>query len=76
MGSRIQKFIKNIAGIGTVGTYTIDSGKKTPILLPSKEEQIKIGEFFRQLDEVIELKEKELDALKETKKGFLQKMFV
>lgn len=76
VGSRIQKFIKNIAGIGTVGTYTIDSGKKTPILLPSKEEQIKIGEFFRQLDEVIELKEKELDALKETKKGFLQKMFV
>ncbi|MEW8967762.1 restriction endonuclease subunit S [Exiguobacterium alkaliphilum] len=39
-------------------------------------EQIKIGEFFRQLDEVIELKEKEIEALKETKKGFLQKMFV
>lgn len=47
-----------------------------PVPLPSIEEQIKIGEFFRQLDEVIELKEKELDALKETKKGFLQKMFV
>lgn len=39
-------------------------------------EQIKIGKFFRQLDEVIELKEKEIEALKETKKGFLQKMFV
>lgn len=46
------------------------------ILIPSQEEQIKIGEFFRQLDEVIELKEKEIEALKETKKGFLQKMFV
>lgn len=43
---------------------------------PEREEQVKIGEFFRQLDEVIELKEKELEALKETKKGFLQKMFV
>lgn len=43
---------------------------------PEREEQVKIGEFFRQLDEVIELKEKELKALKETKKGFLQKMFV
>lgn len=40
------------------------------------EEQVRIGEFFRQLDEIIELKEKELEALKETKKGFLQKMFV
>ena len=45
-------------------------------LVPDYEEQAKIGEFFRQLDEVIELKEKELEALKETKKGFLQKMFV
>lgn len=44
--------------------------------IPSQEEQFKIGEFFRQLDEVIELKKKEIEALKETKKGFLQKMFV
>jgi len=28
------------------------------------------------MDEVIELKEKELEALKQTKQGFLQKMFV
>lgn len=39
-------------------------------------EQVKIGEFFKQLDEVIDLKEQELDALKQTKQGFLQKMFV
>lgn len=51
--------------------------KKISIWLPeSREEQVEIGEFFRQLDEVIELKEKEIEALKETKKGFLQKMFV
>lgn len=50
--------------------------KKVQLLFPEIEEQIKIGEFFRQLDEVIELKEKEIEALKETKKGFLQKMFV
>lgn len=46
------------------------------ISIPAENEQIKIGEFFRQLDEVIELKEKELEAVKETKNGFLQKMFV
>lgn len=42
----------------------------------SSEEQIKIGKFFRQLDKTIELHEKELEALKQTKKAFLQKMFV
>ena len=47
-----------------------------PIPLPSIEEQFKIGKFFKQLDEVINLKEKELEALKQTKQGFLQKMFV
>lgn len=50
--------------------------KDAVVMIPCKDEQIKIGEFFRQLDEVIELKEKEIEALKETKKGFLQKMFV
>jgi len=50
--------------------------KTYKILMPCIEEQIKIGEFFRQLDEVIELKERELEALKQTKKGFLQKMFI
>ncbi|MCM3758723.1 restriction endonuclease subunit S [Sporosarcina aquimarina] len=39
-------------------------------------EQRKIGEFFKQLDHLITLHQRELDALKETKKAFLQKMFV
>ncbi|WHZ03398.1 restriction endonuclease subunit S [Neobacillus sp. YX16] len=74
--NKIQKYIRDVAGIGTVGTYTIDSGKKTPISLPSFEEQTKIGNFFKQLDDTIILYQRELEALKETKKAFLQKMFV
>ncbi|MHA4179315.1 restriction endonuclease subunit S [Bacillus cereus] len=42
----------------------------------NKEEQIKIGNFFKQLDDTIALHQRELDALKETKKAFLQKMLV
>ncbi|PAD03769.1 restriction endonuclease subunit S [Bacillus velezensis] len=42
----------------------------------SKDEQTKIGNFFKQLDDTITLHQRELDALKETKKAFLQKMFV
>ncbi|HDR3894788.1 MULTISPECIES: restriction endonuclease subunit S [Bacillus] len=43
---------------------------------PSLEEQTKIGSFFKQLDNTIALHQRELDTLKETKKAFLQKMFV
>ncbi|WP_027964087.1 restriction endonuclease subunit S [Halalkalibacillus halophilus] len=50
---------------------------ETELKLPSEiVEQQKIGEFFKKLDDTIAIHEKELDLLKETKKGFLQKMFV
>ncbi|HAR1378073.1 TPA: restriction endonuclease subunit S [Enterococcus faecium] len=46
------------------------------IMIPNYEEQDAIGCFFKQLDDTIALHQRELDVLKETKKGFLQKMFV
>lgn len=52
---QIQGFVNESAGIGTVGTYTIESGKKTPISLPNQIEQAKVGEFFQQLDNLITL---------------------
>lgn len=48
----------------------------TKIKFPTLQEQTKIGEFFKQLDELIALKEAEIEKLKQTKKAFLQKMFV
>ena len=41
----------------------------------SLEEQQKIGQFFKQLDDTIALHQRKLDLLKEQKKGYLQKMF-
>ena len=54
-GKAIQDFINESAGIGTVGTYTIESGKKTPISLPKMKEQQQIGAYFRNLDHLITL---------------------
>lgn len=48
---------------------------RMPIPIPSKEEQTKIGNFFKQLDDMIALHRQELTTLKQTKQGFLQKMF-
>ncbi len=44
--------------------------------MPEIEEQEKIAVFLRSLDNLIFLHQRKLDLLKETKKGFLQKMFV
>lgn len=49
---------------------------KQKLLLPSFDEQQKIGVIFEQLDNLITLHQRKLDLLKEQKKGFLQKMFV
>ncbi len=59
LSSKTQKFIKESAGLGTVGTYTIDSGNNTPITLPSKDEQKLLGEFLKDLDTLITLHQRE-----------------
>ena len=47
------------------------------VTIPKKyEEQQKIGNFFKQLDDTIALHQHELDSLKEMKKSLLQQMFV
>ncbi|MGY0227685.1 restriction endonuclease subunit S, partial [Limosilactobacillus fermentum] len=49
--------------------------KNQGIILPSMEEQHKIGSFFKQLDHLITLHQRKLAKLKELKQGYLQKMF-
>ena len=74
-GKAIQDFINESAGIGTVGTYTIESGKKTPISLPEMKEQQQIGAYFRNLDNLITLHQRKYDKLQVLKKAMLEKMF-
>ena len=49
-----------------------DTSLHTP---SSKEEQESIGYIFNRIEETIALHQRELDLLKQSKKGFLQKMF-
>lgn len=67
--------------VSTASGTTVKHSSSNKILgyttyFPSDEEQAQIGEFFKQLDNLITLHQRELDTLKETKKAFLQKMFV
>ncbi|MBM9832132.1 restriction endonuclease subunit S [Enterococcus faecalis] len=67
-------FISNLTGttIKNLGLKTI---RNTELFVTDLDEQQKIGNFFKQLDDTIALHQRKLDLLKETKKGFLQKMF-
>lgn len=51
----IQNYIQETAGIGTVGTYTIETGEKTPIWLSTKKEQRCVATFITNLDHLITL---------------------
>lgn len=46
-----------------------------PITMPSKIEQVKIGEYFRDIDKLITLHQRKCEEIKTLKKYMLQKMF-
>lgn len=71
----LQKYLTSISHVGTISHYTIEQAKATPIKLPTFDEQKKIGLFFKKLNDTISLYQQELAVLKQTKQGFLQKMF-
>lgn len=72
---KLRKYISSITHIGTISHYTIEQAKDTPIALPDRIEQSMIGVFFREIDFFISIHKQELTTLKQTKQGFLQKMF-
>ena len=76
MGDKIKDYaLRNASG----STFLEISGKMLglmPILFPSIDEQIAIGNFFRSLDTLIETQQQELKKLQNIKKACLDKMFV
>ena len=70
--SQLNKIIQKSSNVN----INAENIKSTNIKFPTIEEQQKIGDYFSNLDDTIDLHQRKLDLLKEQKKGFLQKMFV
>ncbi|EHS7939044.1 restriction endonuclease subunit S [Enterococcus faecalis] len=79
-----NKFLMNSIKNFNIEPFLVGGGRaklnadvmmKLNILLPTFDEQEKIGSFFSLLDDTIALHQRKLDLLKEQKKGYLQKMF-
>ena len=47
-----------------------------PVVMPEKEEQAKIGQYFEGIDNLITLQQRKLEKLNNIKKSMLEKMFV
>ena len=61
-----------------ISRYNISKNKvmEIAVSLPSLDEQKQIGQYFRQLDNLITLHQRELEKLQNIKKSMLEKMFV
>ncbi|ELA48698.1 restriction endonuclease subunit S [Enterococcus faecium] len=70
-----DKYIKNENAGGTQKFLSLSKVRDFNFLCPNIDEQSCISAFFKKLDDTIALHQRKLDLLKETKKGFLQKMF-
>ena len=70
-----KSYIDTASAGGTMRHFTLKPSQMMRILMPSVEEQEKIGKYFANLDNLITLHQRKLEKLKEYKKGMLQKMF-
>lgn len=73
--SRYEELRMESSGDGTRGGLNKQIISNIFIFYPEKNEQIRIGNYFYQLDKLIEQKEKKYQKLKQFKKAMLDKMF-
>ena len=68
--------MKRMAASGTMQIVNKTEFSELDTLVPSTDEQKKIGSYFRNLDNLITLHQRELEKLQNIKKSMLEKMFV
>ena len=66
---------RSLASGGVVNNLNSDLVQSITALIPNKEEQSKLGAFFRNLDNLIALHQRKCEKLKNIKKALLEKMF-
>ena len=74
--NQLRKIVSSGARMDGLLNISFDEYTSVSVLLPSTEEQDRIADFFRQLDDLITLHQRELEKLQNIKKFMLEKMFV
>ena len=68
--------LTSLVQVGALPSYNAGDVESMEIYLPSLLEQEQLGGFFKQLDTLITLHQRELEKLQNIKKSMLEKMFV
>ena len=74
--NQLRKIVSSGARMDGLLNISFDEYTSVSVLLPGTEEQDCIADFFRQLDNLITLHQRELEKLKNIKKSCLENMFV
>ena len=74
--NQLRKIVSSGARMDGLLNISFDEYTSVSVLLPGTEEQDCIADFFRQLDNLITLHQRELEKLQNIKKSMLEKMFV
>lgn len=72
----LMRYVNGRATGGTIKHLNQNILVKFPILLPEKEEQIRIGKFLTKLDKMIESQQRVISKLIDLKNAYLNEMFV
>lgn len=73
--SVLNEFMLSLTGT-TIKNLGLEAIKNTSVLVPSDNEQKKVGTFFNKLDNLISLHQRKLEHLQKQKKALLQQMFL
>ena len=74
--NQLRKIVSSGARMDGLLNISFDEYTSVSVLLPGTEEQDRIADFFRHLDNLITLHQRELEKLQNIKKSLLEKMFV
>ena len=76
--ARMNNYMSPLVNKGAKNDMKVsdENALKGEVIFPSKEEQVKISDYFEMLNKLLSLHQRKLDHLKELKKGLLQQMFV
>ena len=74
--NQLRKIVSSGARMDGLLNISFDEFTSVSVLLPGTGEQDRIADFFRHLDNLITLHQRELEKLQSIKKALLEKMFV
>src|SRR5699024_4432027 len=74
-GMKENGYWRNVSTGSTFESINSNDIKEAYVLIPNNEEQTKIGEFFKELDNLITLHQRKLKKLEELKLAYLSEMF-